>query len=324
MRNPFRFFDLSRIRPDHRTTIIRLGGRTAAILMAAAACFTTPSALAPDSLGDRAFAHLEAQCDFGPRNPGSAGHARALDYIRRTLEGAGARVALQSFRHTAPGLPEPVDLTNVLARFGPERDGGLLIGAHWDTRPWADHDPDLARRGEPILGANDGASGTGLLLALAEHFRDEPPAIPVLLVFFDGEDLGRADHPEEYLAGSIHFAEHYSGPRPEMGLVVDMVASRTMVLSLEQASREVFPDRAGIIDELAAKQGHPAYDPNSGPLLTDDHIPLIQAGLPTLCLVDFRDPVWHTHADRPENCSAANLGETARLVLEFITGGYFR
>ena len=276
------------------------------------------------ALGERAFAHLEAQCAFGPRVPGSPGHARALEYLRRTLAGAGARVELQSFTHTAPGLPAPVELTNVIARFGPQRAGGLLLAAHWDTRPWADLDPDPARRDEPILGANDGASGTGLLLALAERLREDPPRMPVILVFFDGEDLGRADHPEEYLAGSRYFANHFSGPAPEMGLVLDMVGSRSMTLTLEQASRDLFPDKARLIDELAGAMEAGAYNPNWGPLLADDHIPLISSGLPVLCLVDFRDPAWHTHADRPENCSAASLGETARVVLGLVGGDYFR
>ncbi|MFH1143470.1 MAG: M28 family peptidase [Candidatus Eisenbacteria bacterium] len=277
-----------------------------------------------NDLGRRAMEHLEAQCALGPRAPGSPGHAQARDYIRRVLEGAGGRVTLQTFRHQAPGLPEPVELTNILARFGPLREGGLLFGAHWDTRPWADRDPDPARREEPILGANDGGSGTGLLLALAESFKADPPPIPILLAFFDGEDLGREAHPDEYLAGSRYFAEHFPGPFPEMGLVVDMVASRTMVLNLEQNSRDLFPEMAMLVDGIAQDVQVDAYDGSWGPALIDDHIPLIQFGLPALCLVDFRDPHWHTHADRPENCSAVNLGATGRVLQALIGGGFFR
>jgi hypothetical protein len=283
-----------------------------------------PTQAEEESLAVAAFAHLEAQCALGPRAPGAAGHQRCREYIHDVLLGCGGRVTLQSFRHAAPGLPQAVELTNILARFGPQRSGGLLLGAHWDTRPWADLDPDPARRDEPILGANDGASGTALLLALAERFRERPPPMPVILVFFDGEDLGRVGHPEEYAVGARYLAEHFPAPFPEAGLVIDMVASRSMRLSLEAASRRFCPDLAALVDDLALRTGLEAYDPVWSPSVIDDHIPLLQMGLPTLCLLDFRDPVWHTHADRPAACSPVNLGMTGRLLLALIEGGYFR
>lgn len=276
-----------------------------------------------DWLASRGMDQLHAQCAFGPRNPGSSGHARCLDFLRSQLEASGGRVTLQSFRHVAPGLREAVQLTNLLARFGPPRSGGLLLGAHWDTRPWADYDPDPSRRDEPILGANDGGSGTGLLLALGEAFARRPPPIPVLLVLFDGEDLGREGHAEEYCAGSRYFANHLPGPFPEAALVVDMVASESMVLTVEEFGRQRFPEMAQLVDRLASELGLLQYQPGYGPALIDDHVPLIEAGLPTLLLVDFRDPRWHTHGDRPEACAETSLAQTARIVEQLIYGGYF-
>jgi len=273
---------------------------------------------------ERAWEHLEAQCAFGPRNPGSPGHAACRAYIVGVLRASGGRIHEQTFMHTIPGTHEPVALTNILARYGPLRSGGLLIGAHWDTRPWAERDPNPQQRDEPILGANDGASGVAILLTLAEMFAVEAPSFPVLLVCFDGEDLGREEHPEEYCAGSRHFARYLSEPFPEAGLVLDMVASETMLLSVEDISREQVAEFARLIDELAADLKLPAYDPFGAPSLIDDHIPLIQAGLPTVLLVDFRDPHWHTHADVPANCSAASLAQTGRLVERILSGGYFR
>ncbi|MBM3319003.1 MAG: M28 family peptidase [Candidatus Eisenbacteria bacterium] len=272
----------------------------------------------------RAWEHLLAQCALGPRNPGSPGHRAGREYIAGVLRGAGGRVQEQSFRHTAPGIGHPVVLTNIVARFGPARAGGWLLGAHWDTRPWADLDPDHARRGEPILGANDGASGTAVLLALAESFAAEPPPVPVMLVFFDGEDLGRADRHEEFLAGSRYFAQHLPTPLPELGIVLDMVGSESMVLTLEQTVRQSFPDLAALVDGVACDLGLRSYLPGEGPAVYDDHVPLNEAGLRTLLLVDFRDPTWHTHADRPEHCSAASLGEAGRLVEQLVRGGYLR
>ena len=271
-----------------------------------------------------AFGHLVAQCELGPRNPGSTGHAACAEYIRATLEACGGRVSLQRFLHTAPGLREPVELTNIIARFGPLREGGLLLGAHWDTRPWADMAPEPSRRDEPILGANDGASGVALLLALAEGFREAPPEIPILLVFFDGEDLGRAGHAEEYLAGSRYFAEYFPGPFPQAGVVVDMVASKTMVLTLEERSRQWFPEMATYVDQVALRLGLMSFAGGWGPMVHDDHVPLIEAGIPTLLLIDFRDPFWHTHGDVPANCSEVSLAESRRLVEELVRGGFFR
>jgi len=273
---------------------------------------------------ERAFEHLRAQCDLGPRNPGSEGHRRCADYIRSTLEAAGGRVTLQTFSHVLPENGQNLELVNILARFGPRRSGGILLGAHWDTRPWADQDPDPAAHRRPILGANDGASGTGVLLALAESFADDPPSVPVLLVFFDGEDLGRPGKHEEWCIGSRYFANHFPAPIPDVGMVIDMVASKSMILTVELKSREFFPDQAALVEQLAAEEGLLHFQPGAGPSVMDDHVPLIEAGLPTLLLIDFRDPVWHTLQDIPAHCRTSSLAEAGRLVERWVRGGYFR
>lgn len=198
------------------------------------------------------------------------------------------------------------------------------MGSHWDSRPWADQDPDPAAHTQPVLGANDGASSTAVLLALAESFGERAPEVPILLAFFDGEDLGRPDHAEEYLAGSRYFANQMPSPFPEAAYVLDMVGSSSMVLAIEERSRQLFPEAAGLVDRLAAEVGASAYSPELGPAVHDDHVPLIEAGLPALLLVDFRDPVWHTVEDVPANCSPASLEQVARLVDRLVRGGYYR
>lgn len=273
---------------------------------------------------ERAWTHLEAQCAFGPRVPGTQAHRSCLAYIRSTLEQAGGRVSLQTFRDSVPGLGGAVELTNVIARLGPDRPGGLLLGAHWDSRPWADRDPDSTRRDEPILGANDGASGVAVLLALAEMWAAEGPPIPVTIVFFDGEDLGREGHGEEYLAGSRSFAARLTAPHPEAAIVLDMVGSATMSLSVEAYARELFPGWASLIDGLALDLGLSTYQSDWGPSVYDDHLPLIEAGLPAVLLIDFRDPYWHTHGDTPAHCSAASLGEVGRLIAALVGGDAIR
>lgn len=274
--------------------------------------------------GAAIFRHLETQCAFGPRVPGSAAHRACADHIARHLEAAGGRVTRQRFLHTAPGLGAPVELTNILARFGPQREGGLLLGTHWDSRPWADQDPDPLARTRPVLGANDGASSTAVLLALADYLRERPPEVPLLLAFFDGEDLGREGMPEEYLAGSRYFAEHLASPFPEAAFVLDMVGSASMVLTVEERSRVLFPDMASLVDRLAVEVDASGYLAGTGPSVHDDHVPLIEAGLPALLLIDFRDPVWHTQQDTPAHCSPGSLAQAARIVERLVFGGYYR
>jgi glutaminyl-peptide cyclotransferase len=274
--------------------------------------------------GAAIYRHLEAQCAFGPRVPGSAAHQTCADYIARHLEAAGGRVTRQSFLHTAPGLAAPVELTNILARFGPGGEGGLLLGSHWDSRPWADQDPDPNARLRPVLGANDGASSAAVLLALADYLAERPPDIPVLLAFFDGEDLGRAGMSEEYLAGSRYLASHMPSPFPPAAVILDMVGSESMVLAVEEQSRILFPDMAGLIDGIAAEVGTLAYVPEAGPSVLDDHVPFIEVGLAAVLLIDFRDPVWHTLQDTPAHCSPGSLEQTARLAERLVFGGYFR
>jgi glutaminyl-peptide cyclotransferase len=162
-----------------------------------------------------------------------------------------------------------------------------------------------------------------VLLALADRLSERPPGIPVILAFFDGEDLGREGMPEEYLAGSRYFAQHMASPFPEAAYVLDMVGSESMMLTVEEQSRELFPDMAGLVDRLAAESGASAYLPGSGPSVLDDHVPLIEAGLATLLLIDFRDPVWHTLEDTPAHCSPASLEQAARLVERLVFGGYY-
>ncbi len=297
------------------------------LLVAGLMLITQAGPLAPSAAGglsaEKAFGHLTAQCEFGPRNPGSPGHRACRAYIRETLERAGGRVHLQEFRHSTPALPEPVDLTNIVAEFGPRQGAPLMLGAHWDTRPWAEEDPDPGLRQKPILGANDGASGVALLLALAESLGEDPPPIPVRLVFFDGEDLGRPGFREEYAVGAQYHLAHLAAPFPRLVLVVDMVASESMVLSVEEACRVYFTELAQLVDQLALSLGVPGYSSGMGPFVVDDHTPFLEAGLPALLLIDFRDPVWHTHQDTPAHCSPVTLEGAGRLVEELVRGGHF-
>lgn len=188
----------------------------------------------PEFDEQRAFQYLQDQCALGPRNPGSNGHTAALDYFTRELQGFADTVFQQPFTAEDPATGNSYALNNIVARFQSSLDTGthILLGAHWDTRPRADMDRDPARRDDPILGANDGASGAAVLLELARLFFQNPPPVSVTLVFFDGEDMGLNGKPESWALGSQYFARNLPIPKPEAAIVIDMIGDADLSLPI--------------------------------------------------------------------------------------------
>ena len=157
---------------------------------------------------DHAFSYLVAQCDFGPRNPGSDGYYACLDYLITELDQSADEIILQNFSYQEQRYNKRYNLENIIARFNPDAEFQTVISAHWDTRPWADQEDLRQDRDQPIIGANDGASGVAVLLELAKIMGENPPPIGVNLVFFDGEDLGIPGENETYCQGSRFFAKN--------------------------------------------------------------------------------------------------------------------
>lgn len=298
-----------------------VGGLLAALLLLTGSGSVRAGAV-PTFSGQRAYDRIVEQCAFGPRVPGTAAHRNCLEYICHHLESVGAVLERQNFRVATSFGPDSVDATNVLARFAPEASTRLLIGAHWDTRPWSDEDPDSTRRDQPSLGANDGASGTAILLTLAEIFAHSPPPIGVDLAFFDVEDLGRAGHPEEFALGSAWMATHWVGPRPDYVLVLDMVGSDSVPLGRELYAATYFPEWNELPFQIAETRGYLDWDRERSYAVADDHLPFLYLGIPSNNIIGFEDPHWHTHADRPENISRERLRRVGDVVLEIIYGGY--
>lgn len=276
------------------------------------------SGTAPLFDGQRAFAYVEQQCAFGPRNPGSEGHRKCLDFLEAELKAAGASVRRQPFTYTLPG-GKPLAMTNLIARWHPEKTNRLLLCAHWDTRPWADLDPDTTRRHLPILGANDGASGVAVLLELARHLKAHPPAQGIDIVFFDGEDLGTADHPEGFFRGAREYARSLKGTRlPGRGILLDMVGDADLLFYLEGNSVRGAPETVEWFWR-AAREVAPAYFADQiGYYVEDDHLPLIAAGIPCMNLIDFDYPHWHTHADTPDKVSPGSLQVVGDVLVHLL------
>ena len=286
-------------------------------ILALAAAFAAPAACASRLEGDgaRAQARVVHQVAAGARVPGSAAHARILEWLTGELARLGGRVERQAFRDSSLG--RPLALTNVVARFGPGASARrIVLCAHWDSRPWADQDPDPAFRALPVPGANDGASGVAVLLEVAELMSRRPPPVGVDLVFFDGEDQGRASESQDFCLGARYYAGRLraTGERPLAAILFDMVGDRDLEIHPEVQSSEQAANLVALVLEGARATGAGQFKSDPRYSITDDHIPLLEAGIPAVDIIDFDYPAWHTHRDLPDQTSAASLAAVARVA----------
>ena len=182
-----------------------------------------------------AFRYLVEQCEFGPRNPDSNGYKQCLDYLQKTLAGFADTILLQPFVLDDLVNEESYDLTNIIARFKADEPEQLLIGAHCATRPWADEDPDPEKRNDPIIGANDGASGIAILMHLSEIFSNYPlNNIGVDLLFLDGEDMVKSGDASGFGLGTLEFTKNIPIPLHKYAICLDMVADAQPSFKIEQ------------------------------------------------------------------------------------------
>lgn len=270
---------------------------------------------------------LERQCALGPRVPGSAANRRLRELIAETARGLGLRVQLDPFEADLQSGVGRVLLCNVVVSIGDDPQGRLWLGAHFDTRPVSDLDPDPARRALPLIGANDGASGTAVLLHLMELLGRVPPPRGVDLLFFDGEDAGAAGSPDGFCLGSRRLAascRDFGSPlaagTPRGLVLLDMVGDRDLLILQEQYSRALAPEWTDVVFARAAELGLDAFAAAPGPAVFDDHVPFLQAGIPAVDLIDFDYPPWHTTGDVPGACAAAGLEQVGRLLVDLVYG----
>lgn len=281
---------------------------------------TAPVARAFDAA--RAWRHLEVIVAMGPRLDGFPGDDRFRAYLREQLEPLGWTVTEQPFTYQVPGQPKVYELANVSALLGPRDESTLMIGSHFDTRPWSDEERDPALRRRPVLGANDGGSGVAVMLEMGRVLAENPPERGVELLFFDGEDLGRPGHPEEYSQGAQHLVREWGpltegAPFPAAVVVIDMIADQDLAYYPEAASVQAFPDLTRRIWRTAERLGHGDVF-RDGPArgIWDDHRPFLTAGVPSALIIDLEYPPWHTVNDTIDKCSPESMELTARVVLE--------
>lgn len=271
--------------------------------------------------GARAIEYVRTQLEFGPRIPGTDAHRRAGDWIVEQMRVRADTVIEQRFSHvTADG--DTLPMRNVLARIKPAETQRVLYIAHWDTRPISDRASNPADRALPVPGANDGASGVALLMAVSDVLKTTPPTWGVDLLFVDGEDYGDFPANRDVLIGSKYFAQHLpaSDYRPLFGVVWDMIGDANLGIYQEGNSVRRAPEIVSRVWQTAADLGYSAFFvPRVGESITDDHLPLLDAGLRVIDVIDIEFSAHHTPFDTIDKVSERSLqivGDVAVRLLQ--------
>ncbi|MDE6310482.1 MAG: M28 family peptidase [Muribaculaceae bacterium] len=283
---------------------------------------------------DSAYAHIERQVSFGPRVPGSEGHKACREYIIETLRKYAADTIIVQDAEVEAFNGTVLPITNILAGFNPEVKRRVLLVAHWDTRPWADLENSRELRDQPIPGANDGGSGVGVLLEIARNFQLRDPEVGVDLLFVDAEDYGNtegfADNTDTWCLGTQYWVKHMpypkDAPKPVYGILLDMVGGKNARFHKEMFSNQNAPNLTNRIWAEAARLGYDnIFISSPGGAVTDDHIFLSRAGIPTTDIIETLNettgtfpPTWHTHSDNLENIDKKSLEAVGRTVLNVI------
>lgn len=256
--------------------------------------------------GQRAYEDVKTQVAMGPRTPGSAGHAQIREWMRTELESAGWIVEV----HESERMGNPI--YNIIAKRSDEAPE-IILGAHYDTRFFADNDPDETKRSEPVPGANDGASGVAVLLELARTLPADTE--PIWLVFFDAEDNGRIEG-WDWILGSRAFVEEVP-VQPNAVVIVDMIGDADLNIYLEKNSNHAI--RAEIW-ETAAQLGYGDVFINEEKYsILDDHTPFLEAGIPAIDIIDFDYPYWHTTQDTVDKVAPESLHAVGDTIWHWLT-----
>lgn len=273
---------------------------------------------------DSAFAYVEKQLSFGTRVPGSAGHQAQLAWMVETLKGRGAKVYEQTFE--AQFFDEdPVTATNVIASFNPDQKKRWILAAHWDTRLIAEKDKDEEKQDDPIMGADDGASGVAVLMEIARILENNPIDMGVDLIFFDAEDNGSQGDDLSWCLGSQYWSKnlHKDNYDAEGGILVDLVGAKNNTYGYDTVSQAFAGNLQKAVWSLARGMGNTDIFKEYQIEVLDDHyfvnryakIPMINIiGTPNYGEGSVFGPHHHTHADDLDVIDTRILKVTGQVV----------
>lgn len=288
----------------------------------------------PNFNSDSAYKYVANQVAFGPRVPNSEAHSQCATYLEGQLRQFGADVIVQQGEVTAfDGTV--LAIKNIIGQYQPEKRNRLLLFAHWDSRPFADHDADAAKRNTPISGANDGASGVGVLLEIARNLQNTPTDMGIDIIFFDAEDYGIPDHidvnyqPDTWCLGTQYWGKnlHVKGYQARYGILLDMVGAPNATFYKEGYSMHFAPKLVKQIWQTASSLGYGNHFVwADGGTITDDHVYVNKhTGIPCVDIIQHDQSsntgfgsYWHTHNDTMENIDHKTLKAVGQTVITVI------
>jgi hypothetical protein len=295
---------------------------------------------APTFDADSAFAYIKAQTDMGPRTPQSAAHAHCQAWMVAKLRAHHADSIIEQRATVTDYFGKSLPINNILAQFNPTAGKRILLLAHYDTRPWADEDADASKHKTPIDGANDGASGVGVLVEIARQLGNKAPGVGVDLLMVDAEDSGisapdgasedeQAQTELSWCLGTQYFVQHMpynSANAPMHAILLDMVGGKDAVFKHEYFSYQAARNVAQKVWQTAADAGFASrFVDTIGGAVTDDHLHIIGAGIPAIDIIEIGhpqtgsfNPTWHTTADTIDNIDTNTLKAVGQTLINYI------
>ena len=295
-------------------------------------------AVGPEFNGDSAYAYCKAQCDFGPRPMNTPAHEECAQWIADKFASFGCNVIKQ--KAILKGYDgTPLKSTNIIAEYNPSATNRIMFCAHWDSRPWADNDPDEKNHKTPIIAANDGASGVAVMLEIARSITEHkglPQDLGIDFICFDAEDWGTPQWDESdegsdaWALGSQHWSKnpHKEGYKPEFGILLDMVGGMGAKFYREGVSEEFAPQVTDRVMKAAKELGYGSmFIDQVGGYVTDDHYPINTiAKIPTTDVIAFYPDcqqssfgnTWHTVNDTMEFIDKNTLKAVGQTMIQVI------
>ena len=283
---------------------------------------------------DSAYANVARQVSFGPRVPGSEGHAACRGWIVDKLKATNPDTLIVQNAEVTAFNGDVLPISNIFAGYNMASPKRVLLVAHWDTRPWADKESTAADRAKPIPGANDGGSGVGVLLEIARNLAMKSPQVGVDILFVDAEDYGQSDgfsdNSDTWCLGSQYWVKNMTPytlrNRPAYGILLDMVGARGARFHYEIFSQTEARVPTIKVWSEASKLGYSdVFVREKGATVIDDHIVLTKAGIPTTDIIESQNPettsfnpTWHTLDDDMDNIDRATLKAVGETVLNVI------
>lgn len=274
--------------------------------------------------GNEMLALIDQQLSFGPRYLSSPGHKKEQNFLIAEMRALMPESRVQTWSFQGPE-GKRYELKNIIGRFNPENNNRIILATHYDSKRFADR--DSSDKNQPVPGADDSASGVAVLTELARFLNTtgKKPGIGIDFVFFDGEEGKenlKGDYSDWKPLGSTYFSEHiselYPDKKPQAGIVLDMVCDRVLTIPREISSQRQAGSLNNSFWQIAKKTDSQVFRNSSGLEIEDDHSPLIKSGIPSILLIDYDYPYFHTTEDTPDKCSDGSLKTVAQAVNNYL------